>query len=119
VHYGEAMAYLLTLSQPVDYYVVNLLRAVRVEGLRPVRTADIPRSWLTAQMGPVPKDVPLARVWHYGFLELSPGDTSSSIAIPTLRHPLRSYAKALTIRFSAQYLTPPLRATVRVRMPAG
>jgi hypothetical protein len=113
-HYGDDLVFRLLLSAPVDYYVVNTVRAVRVDRYRPLRTSDVPRSWLRAQLGAAAADVPLCRVWRDGFLELPPGHTRSQIVVPTRRHPLHDRAKALTVRFSAQYLTTPLRATVRV-----
>ena len=113
-HYGDDLVFRLHLSAPVDYYVVNVVRAVRVDRYRPLRTSDVPRRWLRSQVGSAPGDVPLCRVWRDGFLELPPGSTRSRIVVPTLRHPLRNRAKALTVRFSARYLTPPLRATTRV-----
>jgi hypothetical protein len=117
-HYGDDLVFRLHLSAPVDYYVVNVVRALCVDRYRPLRTSDVPRRWLRAQVGSAPHDVPLCRVWRQGFLELPPGSTRSKIVVPTLRHPLHNRAKALTVRFSAHYLTSPLRATIRV-LPSG
>ncbi|HZC69607.1 MAG TPA: hypothetical protein VE442_02825 [Jatrophihabitans sp.] len=110
VTYGHAMRFRLQLSAPVDYYIFARLHATRVPGLRPVRTSDIPKRWLRTEIGRrVPADVPLGRVWHYGYLRLRPGATHASLVIPTLRKPLHTYPKALTIRLMRE-----LRATVHV-----
>lgn len=117
-HYGDDLRFLLRLSEPVDYYVVNVVRAVASTGLPSLRTSDVPRKWLFAQVGMAPEDVPLARVWRFGFLELPPGSTRSSVTVPTRRHPLRERPKSLRLRFSARHLTTPLYATARV-LPGG
>jgi hypothetical protein len=114
--YGDTLVYFLRLSKPLDYYPLTRLGAVRVHRLRPLRTSDVPMSWIRQQMGDVPDDVPLARVWHDGFLQIAPGQTSVRFEVPTLSHPPHLWPKALTVRFSARMLTPPLRATVRVRL---
>lgn len=109
VTYGDAMRFRLQLSAPVDYYFFARLRVIRVPGLRSVRTSDIPKRWLRAHIGRrVPADVPLARVWKNGYLQLRPGVTHISLVIPTLRKPLHTYPKALTIRAATE------RATVHV-----
>ncbi|GAA2155200.1 hypothetical protein GCM10009844_41990 [Nocardioides koreensis] len=115
VSYGDPLAYRLTLSAPVDYYPVNRLRAVRDERFRAVRTSDVPRSWLRAQLGRVPLDVPLWRVWRFGFVDLPPGRTQARVEVPTLEDPLHPGRKALTLRLTSRHLTPPRQATVRVR----
>jgi hypothetical protein len=113
-HYGDDLRFLLRLSAPVDYYVVNVVRAVRSPWLPALRTSDVPRRWLVAQVGDAPDDVPLAQVWRFGFLELPPGSTRSGVTVPTRRQPLHERAASLRLRFSAQHLTGPLFATVRV-----
>jgi hypothetical protein len=115
VHYGDDLRFRLSLSSPVDYDVWYRLRAVRVDGLRPLRTSDVPRRWLRAHLGRVPRDVALARVWRYDYVYLRPGRTGTVVSVPTLRHPLHERPKALTIRLSSRELTSPLQATVRVR----
>jgi hypothetical protein len=116
VRYGAPLVFRLTLDRPVDYYVVNLVGAVRPgrPGPRPLRTSDVPRRWLRAELGAVPRDVPLARVWHTGFLHLPPGARHARLTVPTRAHPLHPTAKALTVRFTAARLTPPLTATAWV-----
>jgi hypothetical protein len=113
VHYGAPLVFRLTLGTPVDYYVFNLVGAVRSHRL-PLRTSDVPRRWLRAELGPAPPDVPLARVWHTGFLDLPPGARHARLTVPTVADPLHPAAKALTVRFTAPQLTSPLRATAQV-----
>ncbi|HET8561743.1 MAG TPA: hypothetical protein VFL69_14570 [Marmoricola sp.] len=115
VHYGADLVFELRLSKPVDYWAPNFVRAVRVPGLRPLRTSDVPPSWLEAQMGEVPADVPLARVWHYGYIELRPGSTLGTVTVPTLRRPLHPVTKWLTLRFRSSLLEP-VRPTATVRV---
>lgn len=117
VHYGDDIVLRLTLESPVDYYVSNVVRAVRHPSLRPLRTSDVPRSWIRAELGSAPRDVPLSRVWHHGFVNLPPGRTTATLRVPTLAEPLHLWRKALTVRFTARQLTPPRRATVRVSLP--
>ncbi|HEX6246431.1 MAG TPA: hypothetical protein VFZ64_01055 [Nocardioidaceae bacterium] len=114
VHYGDDVRFRLSLSAPVDYGVWRRLRAVRVDRLRPLRTSDVPRRWLRAEVGRPPRDVPLARVWRHGYLQLPPGRTHVVLTVPTLRHPLHERPKALTVRLSGPRLASPLYATVRV-----
>jgi hypothetical protein len=113
--YGDDLAFRVHLSAPVDYWVDNVARAVRVREVRPLRTTDVTRSWLHAQLGRIPADVPLSRVWHYGFVDLPPGHTTATLVVPTRAHPEHPGPKALTVRFTARQLGPPLFATVRVR----
>lgn len=42
-HYGDDLRFLPRLSEPVDYYVVNVVRAVASTGLPSLRTSDVPR----------------------------------------------------------------------------
>ena len=112
--YGETITYRLTLSTPVDYDIFNVVRAVRPAGSVPLRTSDVPQTWFVQRFGKVPADVPIARVWRYGFLDLPAGATSARLRVPTRRHPLHSWPKTLTLRFTAPQLTDPLLATVRV-----
>lgn len=114
VRYGDDLRFRLSLSSPVDYDVWYRLRAVRVDGLRPVRTSDVPRRWLRDHLGRVRRDVPLPRVWRYDYLYVRPGRTGAVVSVPTVRHPPHERPKALTIRLSSRGLTSPLQATVRV-----
>lgn len=118
VSYGDPLVYRLRLSAPVDYYPANRIRAVRSDGLPSVRTSDVTRAWLRAQLGGVPDDVPLWRVWHDGFVDLSPGSTRARVEVPTVGRPPHAGPRALTLRLVARRLTAPLQATVRVR-PVG
>ena len=114
VSYGDPLVYRVTLSAPVDYYPGNRVRAVPDPRFRAVRTSDVPRRWLRAHVGRAPADVPLWRVFHFGFVDLPPGRTRARVVVPTLEHPLHPGPKALTLRFTSRHLTPPRQATVRV-----
>ncbi|MFC5178646.1 hypothetical protein [Nocardioides taihuensis] len=114
VAYGDEVVFRVHLSAPVDYWVDNQARAVRRPGVRPLRTSDVSRAWLRAQLGQVPDDVPLWRVWRWGFVDLPPGATTARLVIPTRAHPRHPGAKVLTVRFTARPLDAPLVASARV-----
>lgn len=114
VRYGDDLVFRLALSAPIDYWAVNTVRAVRREEHVPLRTSDVPHSWLRAQLGMIPDDVALWRVWHFGFVDLPPGRRHVELGVPTLRHPLHPRGKVLDLRLTAQHLTGPLHAAGRV-----
>lgn len=117
VHYGDNLVFRVRLSAPVDYWPANLVSAVPVPGRPPLRTSDVPRRWVEAQMGDVPADVPLAQVWHDGWVDLRPGQTVGTLVIPTLRHPLHARTKWLGLRFTSGPLHARVRATARIAVP--
>lgn len=114
IGYGDEAVFEIALSAPVDYYIPNRVRAVRVPGLRPLRTSDVPVSWLRDHIGEVPPDVPLAGVWTWDAVHLPPGATRATVSVPTRSRPLHPTTKWLTTQFFSSQLQQRARATVRV-----
>jgi hypothetical protein len=115
--YGQSLQFRLTLSEPVDYYVVNRVRAVPSPAGPSLRTSDVTAAWLRAQLGEAPDDVPLWRVWHWGFMDLPPGALVGTVTIPTRAHPVHRSTKWLTVEVNAQHLVRGATATARVALP--
>jgi hypothetical protein len=67
----------------------------------------------------VPADIPLYRVWRYGYVDMPPGATTALLSVPTLRDPLHDRAKALTLALRARRLTTTGLRAVAVVRPAG
>jgi hypothetical protein len=63
------------------------------------------KRWLKRQIGgKIPADVPLAKVWKWGWLGIEPGDTEAVLRIPTRAEPLHPGVRVLTVRLKVRRL---------------